>query len=185
MSYGVLFLPIIVHELSHFLVGSYMGIAMSDVTFGVGPTVYTNGLYHLKLFPLAGSVTPDQGQKQSGLAYFLMILAGPVSNFIFATVVVMFFYDDISFSSSAVGSTYKEGFYTILHGNVISYLFHTNVILGVMNLLPIYPCDGGRIAKLFVDKYLPNMASTVFSTCGFILMAISIMTTIWYEIKSF
>ena len=41
--------------------------------------------------------------------------------------------------------------------------FYTNFLIGIFNLLPLTPLDGGKILKQFMKLFLNNKVSTIFS----------------------
>lgn len=99
----VLGLLIVFHELGHMIVAKRAGVTVSEFAFGFGPRLFGiergGTLYTVNLLPLGGfcrmvgedtaddgSADPGNFQHKSLLARFLIILAGPVFNFILAAV---------------------------------------------------------------------------------------------------
>jgi len=72
--------------------------------------------------------------------------AGPISNFILSFIGVLFFTLFIKFNF--MQSSLKIFF---------TYFILINTYLGLFNLLPIYPLDGGQIFGNFISKYNPNI----------------------------
>lgn len=110
LSLFVLFLAVIalvgVHEFGHYWVAKRLGVGIREFAIGFGPKVYarrsvkTGILYCLKLFPLGGYVKLvdsregllDESERAVSLDHqpvwkrLLIILAGPMMNFIFAAM---------------------------------------------------------------------------------------------------
>ncbi len=69
-------------------------------------------------------------QKDNWNTHFIISLAGPMVNFMLAI------------------------FIAILPINIKKdIMFYTNIILGLFNLIPMYPLDGGRMLKALLRKY--------------------------------
>lgn len=113
-----LFLSIILHELSHSLVGRLYGVPISGIT----------------LF-IFGGVAELREDPPSPKAEFLMSIAGPLFSIGFG----LFFY-----------ALFRMGTYVgwpTPFNAVVSYLSTINIIVGVFNLLPGFPLDGGRVLR--------------------------------------
>jgi regulator of sigma E protease len=99
----ILGLLITFHELGHMLVAKRFGVTVTEFAFGFGPRLFGfergGTLYTINLLPLGGFCrmvgedTADDGSADPGnfqhkplLARFLIILAGPVFNFILAAI---------------------------------------------------------------------------------------------------
>lgn len=113
-----LFISIILHELSHSLVGRYYGVPISGIT----------------LF-IFGGIAEMRDEPPSPKAEFLMSIAGPL-----------------------LSITLGIGFYLLLQlgyfakwptpfNAVIGYLSMINFIVGIFNLFPGFPLDGGRVLR--------------------------------------
>jgi Zn-dependent protease/CBS domain-containing protein len=64
---------------------------------------------------------------------------------------------------------------------VLSYLAITNVILGIFNLLPGFPLDGGRVLRSIIWKATGNMqtATTITTLVGQVFAYLFIVYGIW------
>ena len=112
----VLSVLIIVHEWGHFITAKMLGVDVEEFALGFGPTLFSKRFhgtnYMLKLFPLGGYVRMlgDERQKCTGRpqefyskspgARALIVLNGPVVNFLLAYIsfvfVFMLGYPDLS-----------------------------------------------------------------------------------------
>jgi Zn-dependent protease len=118
---GVVFL----HELGHSLVARHYGIHVLDITF----------------WPLGGmarmSEIPEQPKVEA-----LIAIAGPMVNFALAALCVPVLV--------AIGLLDFGGVHTDWNDTVASLalaFFFVNLALGVFNLIPAFPMDGGRVLR--------------------------------------
>lgn len=114
------FASLILHELAHSVVARRYGVEIKGIT----------------LFVFGGVAELGSEPKTAG-SEFLIALAGPVVSLMLALgfwfVSFLLSAMDISAVSSAVG-----------------YLALLNLILGLFNLLPAFPLDGGRIFRAYL-----------------------------------
>ena len=104
---------------------------------------------------------PDTPAKE-----FVMAIAGPVASFVLAVIfgIVWFF---------------TRNFAPV--GEPAAYLAGINIILGVFNLLPGYPLDGGRVLRSIIWKATGNLKRSTFIASitgrvfGFMLIAVGIV----------
>lgn len=59
-------------------------------------------------------------------------------------------------------------------------IFYTNLLLGIFNLIPIMPLDGGKILKEILIKYIGNKEAAIFMNR--LTKAILVIITILYSI---
>lgn len=127
---AVVFVSILVHEMGHAAMQRYYG-----------------GHPWITLYGFGGLASCDDCDR-SPRAQILISLAGPFAGFFFAGFVV----------SILVALQRFEGFdlywipiHWVPFGTrldlAIAFLMFVNVAWGLLNLLPIYPLDGGRIAR--------------------------------------
>ena len=85
--------------------------------------------------------------------------AGPASNFIlaFIGILLMFYFSsDLSVYLGGYNLGYSKNFSQLGLG---LWLFTTiNITLGIFNLIPLYPLDGGQIFGGFLDKINPRLS---------------------------
>jgi len=114
---GLLF-SIVFHETAHSLVARRYGIEIKGIT----------------LF-IFGGVAQMEGEPENARSEFLMALAGPVSSLLLSAALFLL--------SGLIGA---------VHGPhpavaVAWYLGSLNAILGIFNLAPAFPLDGGRMLR--------------------------------------
>ncbi|MFR8104160.1 MAG: site-2 protease family protein [Clostridia bacterium] len=117
--YGVLMLFAFLHEIGHLLCGIFLGLKPKE----------------LKIMPLglcvSFQVTPDEYNEkiQKGnkivLKKLAIAIAGPITNFALAILYILF-----PIFSFGMGR---------------EIMVYSNLVIGIFNLIPIYPLDGGRI----------------------------------------
>ncbi|MBN1298828.1 MAG: site-2 protease family protein [Actinobacteria bacterium] len=112
-----------------------------------------------------GGMAEIEKEPENPAAEFFMAIVGPLASFALALVfgIIWFFSRTVSFISEPA-----------------AYLAQINVILGVFNLLPGYPLDGGRVLRSIVWKATGNLkratfiAATAGRVFGFILIALGV-----------
>ncbi len=114
---------VIIHEMGHFLAMKYYGYNDLGIFF----------------IPLLGAYVSGTKREVSQTESAVIILAGPLPGIIFG---ILFFFID---------SNSTEGYYPLdISLSQIALLF---IILNLINLLPIYPLDGGQLLnRVFFDE---------------------------------
>jgi Zn-dependent protease/predicted transcriptional regulator len=149
--YGVLvvlllFLCVTLHEFGHALVAQYFNIKVSNIT----------------LLPIGG-VANLQRMPDKPMQELLITLAGPLVNFVIALIllpIMLFlltvelgrFPSDMRLLMRAMGEPGLT--------NLVTYLFGANLALGIFNLLPAFPMDGGRILRALLAMTMPYVRAT-------------------------
>lgn len=137
----VLFVSILVHEMGHIQMGRYYGSDGYIVLTGfVGLAVGSNDL-------------PERRQR------IAVSLAGPGAGFLFAGVIVLvllLFNVDLALHYLAllVGIWHPVDSlpYHLVDHNIYRLLWF-NLLWGLVNLLPIWPLDGGMVSREICQKY--------------------------------
>lgn len=147
-----LFLSIVLHELCHSLVGRYYGIPIGGITLFI-----FGGIAHMNDMP----PTPK--------SEFFMAIVGPL--FSIALAFALF--------SLLHLSTYFNWQSPII--GVIQYLAVINLVVGIFNLLPAFPLDGGRVFRSLLwwwkddVKWATAIACTGGKVFGFLLMGFGVV----------
>jgi stage IV sporulation protein FB len=145
---AAVFFAILLHELGHAWMMQFHGFHPWIVLYGMG------GLT---------SYDPRQGfaaKRSDTLANILIDAAGPGIGFLFAGLVVVAFY--ASGHGDQVGSYGPWNLvpYVRLSNERLAYLLYDVlqicVLWGMVNLLPIYPLDGGQIARELFLRFSPR-----------------------------
>ncbi|MFL6621916.1 MAG: site-2 protease family protein [Sulfurifustaceae bacterium] len=145
-----LLFSIVFHELSHALVARRYGLPIRRIT----------------LFVFGGVAEMEQ-EPRDAKTEFLMAVAGPVASFVLAFV----FYEIYRLTTAETP--------TALHG-ITYYLGVINFALGLFNLVPGFPLDGGRILRAALWRWrgdfhwATRIASRVGAGFGVALMALGV-----------
>lgn len=134
----LLFASLLAHELSHSLVAKKHNLPIKGITLFV-----FGGVAHMEKEPDTPAVE------------FKMAIAGPIMSFFLAFV----FY----------GLT--QVFYTLGFPSAIlsitNYLFILNMIVGIFNLIPGFPLDGGRVLRAALWAHFKDMRKATAIASGF------------------
>lgn len=114
----LLFASVLLHELMHSIVAKSNGIGIGGIT----------------LF-IFGGVSRMTDEPRTPEAELKMAIAGPATSFALAGVFYL---------AARLGGTAVFG---VLGYAVVSYLALINLILGIFNMIPGFPLDGGRVFR--------------------------------------
>ncbi len=138
----LLFICVVIHELSHSLTSTWMGYPVEDIV----------------LLPLGGVSQIEEMPEGPG-EEFLMAIAGPLSN-----VVIAFF---LGLLSLFVPVSLFAGLRRIAADpmslgwqDTLPYLIITNLGLAAFNLIPAFPMDGGRVLRSLLATVMPQTQAT-------------------------
>ena len=145
----LLFVSVLLHELSHSFVAMAHGLSVRGITLHV-----FGGVSHL------------EDEAPSPRAEFLIAVVGPVTSFAIAAVL---------WAISAAGFVQPVWAHA-----VVTYLVLVNVAVGIFNLVPGFPLDGGRLLRAALWKWKGTLgqatyiASRVGVGFAFALMALGV-----------
>lgn len=133
-----LFVSIIFHEFWHSIVARKYGLPISGIT----------------LF-IFGGVSEMTDEPREAKTEFLMAIAGPLSSFFLGLVFYLIVLA-------------QGGAWALPVRGVLIYLASINVLLGIFNLLPAFPLDGGRVLRSILWKMKGNLrwATRIASRIG-------------------
>jgi Zn-dependent protease/CBS domain-containing protein len=148
------FASVLLHEMSHSLVARRLGLPVQSIT----------------LF-IFGGVSALTREPESARDEFKVAIAGPAASFLIAAVMGIVF--GILFATGNEGS---------VPGAICGYLSFINLALGIFNMLPGYPLDGGRVLRAALWASSRNMlkatrwAATSGSAISFGLIALGVLS---------
>jgi len=148
----VLFVSILIHELGHALAFRYYGVDSHILLHAMG------GLTIPEAAPWGGgwaNVSPSPRQQ------IVISLAGPFTGFLFAMFIIL--------GANLLGGVPREvllGFIPVpqflslpIGGDVVNrfieLMLWVNIFWGLINLLPVYPLDGGQVSRNILIQYDP------------------------------
>jgi Zn-dependent protease len=137
------------HEMSHALVARYFGNAVKGIVI---------------LLPL-GAISIIKLKRDKPLERLAINLAGPVVNLLTAQAIFM------------LSIYFRSLFYTYYWKYLLHALFTISLGVGIFNLIPLYPMDGGRTVKDFLllckaSNKWANIATLTVSVASFIFLVL-------------
>ena len=127
-----------------------------------------NGLTvkNITLFIFGGVSNIEQEPKSPGVEFW-MALVGPLTSLLIGAVCSLLLLP-------------LRGTHSPLEG-ILFYLAVTNILLGLFNLIPGFPLDGGRVLRAIVWKITDNLqtATRVASLSGQIIAYLFILGGVW------
>jgi Zn-dependent protease len=122
----LLFASLICHELAHALVARYFGATVEKI----------------QLFILGGVALITQHGKSDGpKESFVYVAVGPLTSLALAGVMYVL---------SVIIPLSSDHFFLFMASRAAFYLMWMNLIVGIFNLLPAFPMDGGRMAVALI-----------------------------------
>ena len=130
------FISILIHELGH---------ALAALGHGWKPWITLYGL---------GGLCSYHSSRSSARSKILISVAGPAAGFLFVAVVL--FIVHMTGHSVSLGSTsssvlpiwiFFQPYSNEYLNELLSFLIFINVFWGLVNLVPVYPLDGGQITR--------------------------------------
>jgi Zn-dependent protease len=148
---AVVFVSILVHELGHAFAIRFYGWQPSITLYALGGVAsYSPG------FTSAWSSYQRRGN--SPAAQILISAAGPAAGFLLAGLIILLLY--LSQRSTWFLFDLQLGTGPEITnenvGRLVFYLLFVNFFWGLLNLLPVYPLDGGKIAREVLLMFSPN-----------------------------
>ena len=158
-----LFASILVHEMGH---------ALAAKSFGFKPWVT---LHHF------GGLASYDAYNQTPRSKILVTLAGPCAGFVFAAVVILLLLltGNIEGLQLALIPLKVSLFQSEKLQYLVHFLLFINIFWGLINLCPVYPLDGGQIAReLFTqaDTYGGIRKSLLLSVITSVALAVLAIT---------
>jgi stage IV sporulation protein FB len=150
---AVIFVSILVHELGHALAFRYFGIRCEIVLYHMG------GL----AIPGAGMLWGRQGKRTrlSHLDQIFISAAGPAAQLLLAAVVGIaaiacgIYLPEFRWISDRLNLKVSSPTNPFLHA-AIHFMVSKSILWALINLIPIYPLDGGHIAQHVIGIFRRN-----------------------------
>ncbi len=137
-----LFLSILLHEFGHALTARRYGVQTKDIVL-----LPIGGLARLSKLP------------EKPIHEFIVAIAGPLVNFAIAILLLPYLYfvmaPGIEGREAPTPNDIAGDYFYF-----IPFVFAMNIGLGVFNLLPAFPMDGGRILRALLASWLGKLTAT-------------------------
>lgn len=127
----LLFVCVLVHEISHSYVAVKNGIKISDIT----------------LFLFGGVSEMEEVPRDPGVE-MVMAFVGPATSIVLGIIFAIIYF----FVPGMKGDIYA--------GTMVALLAYMNFALGIFNILPAFPMDGGRVLRGFLAKRMAYLRAT-------------------------
>ena len=136
-----LFVSVILHEYGHALTARYYGVKTKDII----------------LLPIGGLARLEKLPKKP-LQEFVVAAAGPAVNLFIALVLGIVLWMEYDGEIGRIFSS--RGTLILRWHRVIPMLFVLNLSLAIMNLIPAFPLDGGRMLRAAIATKLGRLKAT-------------------------
>lgn len=154
----VVFGVVVLHELSHALTARAFGVRTTDIT----------------LLPIGG-VSRLERQPEEPHQELLVALAGPALNFVLAALCLVVLAVRAPDQPGALEAAVKEP-------TLLANLLWVNVALGVFNLLPAFPMDGGRVVRSALSMITTRARATrIAAGLGKVLAGVFVAVGVLYN----
>lgn len=144
MQMGGLLVSILLHELGHAFMSQRLGVKARQIV----------------IWPLGGFTELERGLEKP-LDRLLLSAAGPLVNLVLALLLGAFYWISLVWPEifwTSIGFYWSDVFFEVLF-----YLCILNVILVVLNLLPVYLLDGGTIFRSIMEMFFTRKTTDVLS----------------------
>jgi Zn-dependent protease len=152
------FTCVVLHELGH---------SFTAMSFGIG-------VRRILLMPIGG-MAEFEGIPREPYRELLITAAGPAVNFAIATALWIIV-------GLPQGWHLSPGFYDF-PANATGFwqlLLHWNLLMGLFNLAPVFPMDGGRILRALLATRRPYMQATAWAAgLGKILASVAVVIALF------
>jgi Zn-dependent protease/CBS domain-containing protein len=161
----LLFACVLIHEVAHSFVAKRNGLKISDIT-----------LY------LFGGVSAMEEVPRNPAVELVMALAGPVTSIVIGILFGILWF-------SLPGLLWDNN----ILGPLVYLMFYLNLALGIFNILPAFPMDGGRVLRSLLAMRMPYIDATriavamgkLFAYAMGILGLLMGLNGIWFIIIAF
>lgn len=147
---GVVFISILIHEMGHAMAIRWYGWSPSVVLYSLGGLAIHN--------PYTSAYSGTSQMRRNRWTQIVISLAGPFAGFLLAGLlvasltatniatfqVIWFEESNLPFVATIPGPSLANNLYAY---SFIHYLMFINIWWGVVNLLPIWPLDGGHVSR--------------------------------------
>jgi Zn-dependent protease/predicted transcriptional regulator len=170
------FVSVLAHELAHSLMARAQGMSVRNIT----------------LF-LFGGVSNIQRHPPSPSAEFLLTIVGPITSLMLGVIFILL--SGFGLSGAALGTAINNPNEVIAQlsplTTLLLWLGPINILLGVFNLIPGFPLDGGRIVRSIFWAITHNLrratrwASWLGQAIAWIMITLGISMLFGFQVPFF
>ncbi|WP_075351456.1 site-2 protease family protein [Algoriphagus marinus] len=152
------FLCILFHEFGHVLAGQRLGYKTKDII----------------ILPIGGlsrfEKLPDSPKEE-----LIISISGPMINLLIAVLLLLVIPNNLSdFPSLEISEVNSRNF--------LFLLFEVNLLLGIFNLIPAFPMDGGRVFRAFLTLFISRVKATkIASAVGTVFAIVFILLGVFFN----
>jgi Zn-dependent protease len=132
-----------------FLVGVFASVVLHELGHALTARGFGVRTRRILLLPIGG-MAQLEGMPRRPKAELLVALAGPAVSFLVAAV--------LSLATTLLAAV--PGFTGSLAGVFMASLMWANLMLGLFNLVPAFPMDGGRALRAYLATRMPRLRAT-------------------------
>lgn len=132
----MLFISVLIHELSHSVVANRIGEKVSEIT----------------LF-IFGGIAQIEKEPNEPLKELKIAIAGPIASLVIFLALFVFLW--------IFGNSISFEIYQVLY-----YISMINLIIVIFNLIPAFPLDGGRLLRSFIWYFTKNLRKATLIATG-------------------
>ncbi len=149
-----LFFCVTLHEFGHALAARRYGVGTKDIA----------------LYPIGGIARLERLPKKP-IQEFVVAIAGPLVNFAIALILLPY----MIFVPSSLDIIEKGSSFAGTASDFLPAMFILNLGLGIFNLIPAFPMDGGRIFRALMSIKLDRVKATLIAArLGQIIAALAV-----------
>jgi Zn-dependent protease len=143
----------------------FMSVLLHELGHSIVALRYKLPVKRITLY-IFGGISEITSEPTSALAEFVIAFAGPLTSFLLAA----FFYT-LEIVFKGVAPIFA----------IAKYLAYINLVLGIFNLIPGFPLDGGRVFRAIVWGITRNLrrATEIAGILGHIIAFLFIMLGVW------
>jgi len=142
LSIICLFACVVLHELGHSLVAQRFGVAVREIV----------------LLPIGG-VARLLSEPRKPLHELLIALAGPLVNVVISLGLLLVL-GGAPLEPGSLASLHKQALGAPTGHSLLLFLFYSNVVLAVFNMVPALPMDGGRVLRATLSFFVGQVRAT-------------------------
>lgn len=157
--------PAFVLGLLGMLLASFVTVLLHELFHVAAAALFGIKIREIQLMPFGGVAKTETGEIEGSLKEFFIALAGPAGNFLLVGLLTFIANSNIELAEH------------------LKVWIMANLAIGIFNLLPCYPLDGGRMLRALLTpvvglKRATNFCTTAGILIGFAITAFSVISAL-------